>query len=195
MRQAGFTDLAALVQGVRVALHAPGRLYLVGRTSHLAERWCATVPRFTLAGDGHVKDEVLALATAMDIGVVWESPADIVPLPGCVEERCRPAPPLIRFREGKLEVVHFDPYSVILRLVARGDEPDYIDSVEYITRGWVSFARLEDLVAEVLPRFTNETLAQDPAEFRRKLRGLKQLVGGGPKELRYEPALAEVAWV
>ena len=25
-----------------------------------------------------------------------------------------------------LELRHFDPYSVVLRLIARGDEPDYV---------------------------------------------------------------------
>jgi hypothetical protein len=34
---------------------------------------------------------------------------------------------------------------------------------------------LEALLADVLPRFTRATLAQDPAEFRRKFRGLRQL--------------------
>jgi hypothetical protein len=31
------------------------------------------------------------------------------------------------------------------------------------------------MLAEVLPRCTSETLAQDPAEFRRKFRGLRQV--------------------
>jgi hypothetical protein len=72
-------------------------------------------------------------------------------------------------------VRHFDPYSVVLRLVARGDEPDYVVALEYLKQGWVELAQLEALLADVLPRFTNETLAQDPAEFRRKFRGLRQM--------------------
>ena len=36
-------------------------------------------------------------------------------------------------------------------------------------------ARLESLLSEVVPRMTNQTLAQDPAEFRRKFKGLRQL--------------------
>ena len=40
---------------------------------------------------------------------------------------------------------------------------------------WVEPARLESLLAEVVPRMTNQTLAQDPAEFRRKFKGLRQL--------------------
>jgi hypothetical protein len=37
-------------------------------------------------------------------------------------------------------------------------------------------ARLEELHLEVVPRFTFRTLAQDPAEFRRKFSGLRQLI-------------------
>jgi hypothetical protein len=76
---------------------------------------------------------------------------------------------------GPLEVRHFDPYSVVLRLIARGDEPDYVAALEYVLHGWVEPARLEGLLAEVVPRMTSETLAQDPAEFRRKFKGLRQL--------------------
>ena len=87
-------------------------------------------------------------------------------------------------RRGELEVKnrrereqfrHFDPYSVVLRLIARGDEPDYVAALEYVRHGWVEPARLEGLLREVVPRMTNQTLAQDPAEFRRKFKGLRQL--------------------
>jgi hypothetical protein len=84
-----------------------------------------------------------------------------------------------------LLVQHFDPYSVVLRLVARGDEPDYVVALEYLKKGWVDLARLETLLADVVPRFTNETLAQDPAEFRRKFRGLRQLYASEMEHQRH----------
>src|SRR5688572_22036296 len=56
-----------------------------------------------------------------------------------------------------------------------GDEPDYVAALEYVHHGWVEPARLESLLSEVVPRMTNQTLAQDPAEFRRKFKGLRQL--------------------
>ena len=77
--------------------------------------------------------------------------------------------------ENALELRHFDPYSVVLRLIARGDEPDYVAALEYVLHEWVEPARLEGLLGEVVPRMTNQTLAQDPAEFRRKFKGLRQL--------------------
>jgi len=106
---------------------------------------------------------------------VWESPADVIPLPHGWEARARPVAP--RFAPaGPLAVVHFDPYSVALRLIARGDEADYVAVVEYVRLGWIERERLEALHLEVVPRFTSETLAQDPAEFRRKFRGLRQVL-------------------
>jgi len=62
--------------------------------------------------------------------------------------------------------------------VARGDEPDYVAALEYVRHGWVEPARLEGLLGEVVPRMTSRTLAQDPAEFRRKFKGLLQLCAG-----------------
>jgi hypothetical protein len=38
---------------------------------------------------------------------------------------------------------------------------------------------MDGLLDDVLPRFTQETIAQDPAEFRRKYRGLKQMWRAG----------------
>ena len=77
--------------------------------------------------------------------------------------------------ENALELRHFDPYSVVLRLIARGDEPDYVAALQYVLHEWVEPARLEGLLGEVVPRMTTQTLAQDPAEFRRKFKGLRQL--------------------
>ena len=86
-----------------------------------------------------------------------------------------PGVPAARALRGGVEIRHLDPYSVVLRLIARGDEPDYVAALEYVRHDWVEPARLEALLGEVVPRMTNQTLAQDPAEFRRKFKGLRQL--------------------
>jgi len=176
--EAGLKELSALIGAVRKRVTAPGRLYLVSRTSHLAEGWCDVVPALELAGDpgnAALSEAVREAARALDVKVVWESPVDIIPLPAKWEERSLPA--AIGQGEGgsALEIRHFDPYSVVLRLIARGDEPDYVAALEYVLHGWVEPARLESLLTEVVPRMTNQTLAQDPAEFRRKFKGLRQL--------------------
>jgi hypothetical protein len=178
VREAGRADLVQLLAAVRPAVTRAARLYLVAGTSHLAERWRDRVTSFELAGDaGAVELEraVRDAASALEVAVVWESPAEVIPLPRGADERARPVPAEAGGADGPLEVLHFDPYSVVLRLVARGDEPDYVAALEYLRHGWVELGRLEALLAEVVPSFTNETLAQDPAEFRRKFRGLRQL--------------------
>jgi hypothetical protein len=177
VREAGFAELCTLISAVQRVVPAPTRLYLVSRTSHLAEGWCDRVPALELAGEAdstELGEAVREAARSLGVGVVWESPVDVIPLPAGWEERSRPA----TFEQGTgdaLEVRHFDPYSVVLRLIARGDEPDYVAALEYVLRQWVEPARLESLLGEVVPRMTNQTLAQDPAEFRRKFKGLRQL--------------------
>ena len=168
-RSSGAPATRTLRRGVDTA--APARLYRVSRTSHLAEGWCDRVPVLELAGDASIRDAVSEAARLLDVGLVWESPADVIPLPAAWEERSLPA----AIKHDGVDIRHFDPYSVVLRLVARGDEPDYVAALEYVLHGWVEPARLEGLLTEVVPRMTSETLAQDPAEFRRKFKGLRQL--------------------
>ena len=178
MKEAGLAELTTLVAAVRRSVAAPARLYLVSRTSHLAEGWCDRVPAFELAGDAGSADlgeAVREAGRALGVDLVWESPADVIPLPVGWEERSRPAMIGQGGTGNALELRHFDPYSVVLRLIARGDEPDYVAALEYVLHKWVEPARLEGLLGEVVPRMTNETLAQDPAEFRRKFKGLRQL--------------------
>ena len=57
MKEAGIAELSALIDSVRQRLAAPARLYLVSRTSHLAEGWCDRVPALELAGgSGNAQD-------------------------------------------------------------------------------------------------------------------------------------------
>ena len=178
MKEAGLTALGDLIAAARRRAAGPGRLYLVSRTSHLAERWCDRVPAFELAGDpggAELGEAVREAGRALGFDVVWESPADVIPLPVGWEERSRPATIAQADAGTALEVRHFDPYSVVLRLIARGDEPDYVAALQYVLHDWVDPARLESLLSEFLPRMTSQTLAQDPAEFRRKFKGLRQL--------------------
>lgn len=198
MKEAGLPELCTLIAAVRRRVAAPARLYLVSRTSHLVEGWRDRVPAFELAGEAGRADlgeAVREAGRALGVGLVWESPADVIPLPVGWEERSlgadlsavasaeaealmKAARPALTAQGGTgnaLELRHFDPYSVVLRLIARGDEPDYVAALEYVRHEWVLPARLEGLLGEVVPRMTNQTLAQDPAEFRRKFKGLRQL--------------------
>jgi hypothetical protein len=196
VKEAGLAELSTLINTVRRSASARAtsgelrrdRLYLVSRTSHLAEGWCDRVPALELAGDAHLRqsyggqagsaelgEAVREAGLALGVDVVWESPADVIPLPAGWEERSLTATIGQGDTGNAVELRHFDPYSVVLRLIARGDEPDYVAALEYVLHGWVEPARLESLLSEVVPRMTNQTLAQDPAEFRRKFKGLRQL--------------------
>lgn len=176
MKPVRAADLGALISAARrYCIAKPAKLYLLAGTSHLAEGWRDHVARLELAGDSAIEPVVRQAGAGLQIDLTWESPADVIPLPAGSDQRTRAVPAEMGGEGGSLEVLHFDPYSVVLRLVARGDELDYVDALEYMRRGWVQQEKLESMLAEVLPRFTNETLAQDPAEFRRKFRGLRQL--------------------
>jgi hypothetical protein len=187
VREATATDLGALVAAVAQELRGGApvpragtpTLYLVAGTSHLAEGWRGRVPRLELAADAAssaaLEGMVRRAAVRGGVPLVWESPADVIPLPAGWEARAREPSRMPPDARGSLAVRHFDPYGVVLRLVARGDEADYLAALEYVRHGWVALDRLERMLAEVLPRCTSETLAQDPAEFRRKFRGLRQV--------------------
>lgn len=175
MRGVDVADLGVLVGAIRRALASPRRLYLVNMTSHLVAGWRESVLRFELAGDVELADTAKNAAAALGMDIIWESPADIVPPPAGWQERCRKLEAGGLGDEPPLELRHFDPYCVVLRLIARGDEPDYVNAIEYLRHGWVEMPRLDGLIAEMLPNMNKKTLAQDPAEFRRKFKGLRQL--------------------
>ncbi len=178
MKEAGRAELGTLIGVVRQSVALPARLYLVSRTSHLADGGCAGGAAWAgaaYAGSAALGETVREAGRALGVHVVWESPADVIPLPAGWDERSRPATIGHADAGTALDVRHFDPYSVVLRLIARGDEPDYVAALQYVLHDWVEPARLEALLNEFLPRMTNQTLAQDPAEFRRKFKGLRQL--------------------
>ena len=186
VREFTTADLARLLEIVHRKVQRPARLYLVAGTSQLLEGWSERVPRFELASEPADATQLGRLArdaaASMGADLAWESPADVIPLPAGHERRARPVTPSA-LRSSLLDLWHFDPYSVVLRLIARGDEPDYRVALKYLEHDWVTFDGLEALLDDVLARFTSETIQQDPAEFRRKFRGLRQMW------------LARAAWV
>jgi hypothetical protein len=112
----------------------------------------------------------MAAARSMDVEVLDEYPGDLIPLPEGYEHRSRPVATI-----GRLEVRHFDPYSAAFRFLARGDEPDYHLVLAYLKHGWIEMDEMNLLLAQLLPHFSMDTIQQDPAEFRRKYKGLLQM--------------------
>jgi hypothetical protein len=152
------------------------RIYLVGETTQTFEGWRDWVERLEFTTNG-VTDGCAALNTTvrrlqaeMRIDAREESPGDVIPLPSGYQARARLAAQL-----GALDVYHFDAYSVAFRLIARGDEADYHAVLAFLRHGWIEVEVMNALLADLLPQFTLATLQQDPAEFRRKFRGLLQM--------------------
>jgi hypothetical protein len=163
---------------LRSVFTRPARLYLVAETTQVFEGWRERTARLEFAAEIAPEDRavfdraIAALRREMGIEVFEESPRDVIPLPAGYESRTRVA---IDRNGSHLEVYHFDPYSVAFRAIARGDEPDYQIVLAFLRHGWMNMAEMLAMMDDLLPQFTSETIQQDPAEFRRKFRGLQQM--------------------
>jgi hypothetical protein len=159
----------------------PGRLYLVGETTQVFEGWRPWAPRIEFTADVASEDRgafsrvARGLAEELGVSVIDEWPGDVIPLPEGYEGRARPSAGSV---PKHLALYHFDPYSVAFRFIARGDEPDYHLVLTYLEHGWITVEEMKERLSALLPRFTAETIQQDPAEFRRKYKGLLQMWEG-----------------
>lgn len=158
-----------------------GCIYLIGETSHVAEGWREWTTQIEFFGDvepirkAYLHQAVENVYSETGLPIIDEFPGDLIPLPDGYMNRSR-EPSIASFADGlKLQVRHFDPYSVVYRYIARGDEPDYHIALMYLDKGWITFEEMDERLEGLLPKFSLETIAQDPAEFRRKYRGLTQM--------------------
>jgi hypothetical protein len=92
------------------------------------------------------------------------SPPDFIPeLPGWRERS-----PLV-FREGNVDVHHFDPYSQALSKIERGFARDVVDVQQMLAGGMVEPDRLAELFDAIEPQLYRYPAIHPPA-FRRRLR-------------------------
>lgn len=142
------------------------RIYLTGGATAVLEGWRGS----TIDVDVRLEpeaDEVLreltVLKERLEINVELASPPDFIPeLPGWRERS-----PLA-FRDGNVDVHHFDPYSQALSKIERGFAQDLEDVRAMIDRGLVEPARLRELYDAIEPELYRYP-AIDPAAFRRKV--------------------------
>ena len=159
----------------------PGRLYLIGETTQLFEGWRDWTDQIEFAAEIAEEDRqtfgnaVQIVQNGLAVQVLEESPVDVIPLPSGYEQGARPFELPEANREAGLRFFHFDPYSVAFRFLARGDEQDYRTVLSYLEHGWVTVDEMDAKLADLLHKFTSETIQQDPAEFRRKYKGLLQM--------------------
>jgi hypothetical protein len=149
----------------RVA-RTPTRIYLTGGATAVLEGWRGS----TVDVDLRLEPDLDALlrelpALKEDIGLNIElaSPPDFIPeLPGW-----RDRSPFV-FREGKVDVHHFDFYSQALSKIERGFSQDLDDVARMMESGLVEQAKLRELYEAIEPELYRYP-AIEPAAFRRKV--------------------------
>jgi hypothetical protein len=161
----------------------PGNVYLTGESSLVYQRWQRWADRLEYCADvddSHQQDFQRVVQNFMDksgIAMLNESPEQVIPLPDGYKERALMI--TLPQKNGNmltsLRFFHFDPYSISFRFIARGDETDYKMVINFLKNGWINLDKMGSLIEDLLPAFSFDTIQQDPAEFRRKYKGLLQM--------------------
>jgi len=145
------------------ATTASARLYLVGGASAVVEGWRASTLDIDVRlepDDEELLRELSRLKQRLDVNVELTSPLNFLPeLPGWRERS-----PFL-FREGRLDVHHFDFSSQALVKLERGFEQDLADVASMVAAGLVEPAHLLALyerIEDALFRFP----AVDPDSLR-----------------------------
>ena len=142
------------------------RIYLTGGATAVLEGWRdSTIDvdvRFEPESDALLR-ELPGLKDRLGINVELASPSDFIPeLPGWRERS-----PFV-FRDGNVDVHHFDLYSQALSKIERGFVHDLADVGEMVKRGLVQCDRLATLYRAIEPELYRYP-AIDPAAFERKV--------------------------
>lgn len=174
------TTISNFLSDVVESFPHEGTLYLVGESSLVVEgkrAYCSEIivaPEIQDAERALFRRTVDTAASSAGIAVAIEHPGDVIPLPERALARSRQVTGSADAGH-PLRVRHFDPYTTAIRFIARGDEPDYDLVVAFLEMGWIDMDSLQGEIRGLLPRFSFETIQQDPAEFRRKFKGLTQI--------------------
>lgn len=149
----------------RVA-NGPTRIYLTGGASAVLEGWRGSTIDVDLRFEPDVDAllrELPALKNDLGVNIELASPPDFIPeLPGW-----RDRSPFV-FREGKVDIYHFDFYSQALSKIERGFSQDLEDVASMLTSGLVEPARLRALYDAIEPELYRYP-AVDPVAFRKKV--------------------------
>jgi hypothetical protein len=156
---------ALAVELGRVA-RQPVRIYLTGGSTAVLEGWRESTVDVDLRFEPEA-DELLravpALKETLGVNIELASPPDFIPeLPGW-----RDRSPHV-FREGRVDVHHFDLYSQALSKIERGFEQDLADVRRMIEGALVEPGRLRELFEAIEPELYRYP-AIDPPSFRHKL--------------------------
>jgi len=158
--------IRALARELGRVARGPVRIYLTGGSTAVLEGWRRATIDVDLRFEPE-SDELLralpALKDRLGVNIELASPPDFIPeLPGWRERSPRV------FREGRVDVHHFDLYSQALSKIERGFDHDLADVRTMIARGLVEPSRLRELYEAIEPELYRYP-AIDPPAFRRKL--------------------------
>ncbi len=163
------------------AFSRSGTIYLVGETSLVVEGLNRFTDRIEFCSSVDSVDReafnraVVQVAGELGVKVSDEFPGEVIPLPDGYAARHKAVTEANWPADFRLEVLHFDPYSVSYRSIARGGELDYQLVLGYLAHGWTRKEEIIERLELLLPEFSFDTIQQDPAEFRRRMGGLWQM--------------------
>ncbi len=190
LRIINYEEITSFFSKIDERFGESGTVYLIGETTQVVEGWkrFIDVIEFCCAVEasnrGAFNKIVIEVAGEMGIRVVDEHPGEVIPLPEGYDVRHHPLSTTEWTKDFRLNVLHFDPYSVSYRFIARGGETDYQLVLSYLENEWVDEQALTDRLERLLPSFSFETIQQDPAEFRRRYGGLLQMWQARSRRIR-----------
>lgn len=173
--------IVRFVREIGAVFSGSGTIYLVGETSLVVEGLRRFTDRLEFCSSVDLVDRnpfnraVVQVAGQMGIKVSDEFPGEVIPLPDGYAARHRAVADAHWPFDLPLVVLHFDPYSVSYRCVARGGELDYKVVLDYLEHGWILEDEMIERLELLLPEFSFDTIQQDPAEFRRRMGSLWQM--------------------
>lgn len=160
------TRLRELARRLGRVASAPTRIYLTGGATAVLEGWRGSTVDVDLRFEPDVDSllrEIPGLKEDLGVNIELASPPDFIPeLPGW-----RDRSPFV-FREGDVDIHHFDFYSQALSKIERGFSQDLEDVQHMLDSGRIEPARLQELYNAIEPELFRYP-AIDPSAFRRKV--------------------------
>ncbi len=153
-----------------------GRLYLVGGATMVFEVFRDQTLDIDISFEVDDKDHsdfvaaVRDLKEQLSLNIEEASPSDFIPLPAGHRER---SPYIGRY--GRLEVFHFDLYSLALSKIERGTESDFEDALILLRSGRIDMPVLSQYFEEIMTRYGPESIKQEPVEYRSKFEILREM--------------------
>jgi hypothetical protein len=158
--------IRAVARRLGRVVRGPVRMYLTGGSTAVIEGWRESTVDVDLRfepEDDRLLRELPAVKESVGVNIELVSPPDFIPeLPGW-RERSQ-----FLFREGGVDVHHFDLYSQALSKVERGFDQDLEDVRAMIAGGLVEPARVREYYEAIEPELYRYP-AIDPVAFRGKV--------------------------